>query len=265
MIDFNAKKFFENALFLRELMEIVHDNEEGNQQITENDCKIYLRTLQEIYDDLLLLEAKIAARACTRLMGNLEDNDEDFTYLSFKKYAEDLELRIRDELENTKVLVLEINKRRFYEPETPIFGVDVQTNYPSAYFEIDEAGKCLALGRSTACVFHLMRVLEVGIAAVAAGLKIPNPTKPAQRNWGYILSEIKKAIDERQRWRKRAHKTFFEEAHATLDSVRNPWRNATMHVEKTYTEEEAENIFFAVRAFMKKIASQIGEKGKFVS
>jgi hypothetical protein len=37
-----------------------------------------------------------------------------------------------------------------------------------------------------------------------------------------------------------------------------------MHVERTYTSEDAENILYAARAFMKKIASRIDEKGKRV-
>ena len=104
--------------------------------------------------------------------------------------------------------------------------------------------------------------MEVGIGAIAGGLKIPDPAKPAEKNWSVILRKIREAIVSRQRWRAKSDKEFFEEALAHLDLVRNPWRNATMHVEKTYTEEEAENILYIVRAFMTKLASKIDENGK---
>jgi hypothetical protein len=54
---------------------------------------------------------------------------------------------------------------------------------------------------------------------------------------------------------------LFEELHASLDAVKNPWRNATMHVERKYTDDEAEHVFAAVRGFMMKLASRCDENG----
>jgi hypothetical protein len=54
---------------------------------------------------------------------------------------------------------------------------------------------------------------------------------------------------------------LFESLHASLDAVKNPWRNATMHVENKYTDDEAEHIFVAVRGFMTKLASRCDENG----
>jgi hypothetical protein len=46
-----------------------------------------------------------------------------------------------------------------------LFGPKVAAAFPSqeATYEIQETGSCLALGRNTAAVFHLMRVLEKGL------------------------------------------------------------------------------------------------------
>ena len=134
-----------------------------------------------------------------------------------------------------------------------------------AQFEIDEAAKCLALRRSTACVFHLMRVMEVGIKAVARCLGIPDPTKGSEKNWGKILKKIKDEIDNRnaaKSWKKAKDQEFFLASHAHLDVVREAWRNPTMHVENKYTEEEAEDIFAAVKSFMRKLATRLSETGK---
>jgi hypothetical protein len=65
-----------------------------------------------------------------------------------------------------------------------------------------------------------------------------------------------------QGWQHAEDKDFFTGAYALLDNVRNVWRNATMHVKVKYTEEEADNIFRAVRVFMKKLASRLDESGK---
>ena len=36
-----------------------------------------------------------------------------------------------------------------------------------------------------------MRVLEIGIRALSASLDIPDPVKPAARNWAIILKRVK--------------------------------------------------------------------------
>jgi hypothetical protein len=116
----------------------------------------------------------------------------------------------------------------------------------------------------TACVFHLMRTMEIGILATARCLGIPDPAKPAERNWGHIIREIVNGIGTK--WpttaaRSTADGVLFEELHASLEAVRNPWRNATMHVEKKYTDDEAEHTFVAVKGFMTKLASRCDENG----
>jgi hypothetical protein len=48
---------------------------------------------------------------------------------------------------------------------------------------------------------------------------------------------------------------------ALLNATKDAWRNPTMHIEKKYTEEEAETIFFAVRSLMKRLVSRMDENG----
>jgi hypothetical protein len=55
---------------------------------------------------------------------------------------------------------------------------------------------------------------------------------------------------------------LFASLFALLEAVRNPWRNATMHVENKYTYDEAEHILVAVKGFMRKLASRMDEQGQ---
>jgi hypothetical protein len=178
----------------------------------------------------------------------------------------DVRRTLARELTLVTLLSLNAKEQTYFAPKEPIFGSEVATKFRTqAAFEIDEAGKCLALGRPTAGVFHLMRTLEVCIRAVARCLQIPDPLKPAERNWGFILGAIKDGMD--LRWPTGATRmigdgALFEDLHASLEAVRNPWRNGTMHVEKKYTDDEAEHIFIAVKGFMKKLASRCDEDGE---
>ena len=131
-------------------------------------------------------------------------------------------------------------------------------------FELDEAAKCLALGRATACVFHLMRLMEIAVRAVARCLNIPDPIQPADRSWGAVLKKVRGGIDAK--WSTVAARLAgdgetFDSLYASLDAVKNPWRNSTMHPANKYTLEEAEHVFAAVRGFMMKLADRCDENG----
>lgn len=175
--------------------------------------------------------------------------------------------RMYDESRLRKFVTLSVRQAELVFSAEPLFGAEVNTKFPTAAFEIEEGGKCLGLERPTAAVFHCMRVMEIGIASVARCLGIPDPIKPAERNWGAILRSLKEEFDRRDKaalpakWAQ-PDKVFFEDVYASLDAVRNPWRNATMHVENKYSPDEAEHIFYAVKAFMRKLASRLDEAGE---
>jgi hypothetical protein len=168
---------------------------------------------------------------------------------------------LRMETEGRKFL--QIDDEDLFQKGGELFGPDVASKFSTVgVFEIDEAGKCLAVGRSTACVFHLMRVMEVGVRAASACLGIADPAKGADRNWGFMLRKFKEDMDRRNKsrpplWALPSDSQFFDEVYVSLDAVRNVWRNPTMHVESKYTVEEAEHIFASVRGFLKKAGNSV--------
>ena len=159
------------------------------------------------------------------------------------------------------------DKAHLYSPGAPLFGVDVSNAFASMEYDIEEAGKCLALERGTACVFHLMRTTECAIGATARCLGIPDPVKSADKNWGAISRTIQSELKARTtasppRWAKPDDKAFFDEIFVLMEAVRAVWRNPTMHPDKKYTPEEAQDIFLATKTFMKKISSRLDENGE---
>ena len=103
-----------------------------------------------------------------------------------------------------------------------------------------------------------MRMLEVGLRKMANFLDISDPTKAAERNWGAILKSIKNKIDEKYPASVRLPNSDgakFEKLYASLDAVKNPWRNGTMHVESFYTDSEGIHILRCVNHFMHVLAS----------
>jgi hypothetical protein len=183
---------------------------------------------------------------------------------TLRDMLKELLTRVHDDLESRVFLAITPTDAAFYEPASPLFGPDVERQFPTVMFEIEEAGRCRAFGLHTACVFHLMRAFEVGVRAVARCLSIPDPLKPADRNWGNVLKAVKAAMDAK--WPNAADRQHgdgraFESIYATLDAVKNPWRNSTMHVEGKYTDEEARRIWNATEGFMRALAARCDEQG----
>lgn len=276
MLRLNAKSFYEvtSGLLtmnyridkLRE-RDISHAHD-GSVTISFESDPIAARYLQEqateLLENLKTLGTRISLISAKKLLDMVSDPG-GFLWSSVGSLCKEVHDRLTDELSLVTVFVLEEPKAALFEPGEPLFGQEVASKFPSeAAFEIDEAAKCLALGRPTASVFHLMRTMEIGIRSMAKCLGIPDPIKPAERSWGTILKMVRNRIEAK--WPTAAARmsgdgAFFEALFASLDAVKNPWRNATMHVENKYTDDEAEHIFVAVRGFMNRLASRCDEAG----
>ncbi len=125
------------------------------------------------------------------IRGALEHlKDEEATLDLFKKHCEQIAGRLADELRETVCVAIDPMHAKFLSDNQLPFGSEVADRFPRAQVDIEEAGICLAFHRGTACVFHLMRVLEVALQVLGADLNIPKP----DRNWQNLLNEIDKAV-----------------------------------------------------------------------
>ena len=140
-------------------------------------------------------------------------------------------------------------------------------HFPSASYDIEEAIKCRALDRYTACVMHLMRVCEVGLKAFGDSLNVMAQIKSAQADWGSIL---RIANDEIQRLNKSSDpawtpdkRRFYEETHAHFHSVRVAFRNRSMHADQQYGYARAKEIYEAVRVWIRFMAEHLDDQGNY--
>lgn len=161
--------------------------------------------------------------------------------------------RIEDELK--LILVLQIPKERaayFHEPQP--FGLGVGQRFPSTVYDLEEAYKCFSVARYTAAVYHTMRALEVGLQELAADLQI---TVPIDKNWQTLLDACRGKI-RRLPNSTPAEKEYIgrrQEALAHLQSVKDAWRNDTMHPRAQYAEHEALDILTNSKALLGNLAA----------
>jgi hypothetical protein len=160
--------------------------------------------------------------------------------------------RLQDEFSARYYFCLDQNNARFYEKHD-LFGEAVARKFKDAADDIKQAGNCLALEQPTACVFHLMRAMEVAVRQLSKRLKIK---VTPQTTWRVMTNNMDPKIrampDVTQHQKNR--KNEWEAARANLHAVGSVWRNNTMHPATSYTQTQALDVFNAVRVFMSNLA-----------
>jgi hypothetical protein len=156
--------------------------------------------------------------------------------------------RILDELAHEFYFKVRRGDIQLYGRKAP-FGATVAKKFKRAGPEIIHASNCLALRQPTACVFHLMRAMEVAVRQLARRLQL---TITAQTTWGQLTSQMDPIIRAMPAATnaQRRKKGKWEEARVNLHHVRSVWRNSTMHPANSYTDDQARHIFNATRVFM---------------
>jgi hypothetical protein len=189
--------------------------------------------------------------------------DPNSTYGKFFSFGLEFSERFKDEMDERMVFALSLRGGIILREPTKGWE-DAARQFPSAVYDIEESAICLALGRSTSSAFHSIRSLEAAIRGLSRCLNIPDPTKASGRNWGAVLKTVKDEIDHR--WptstdRMAGDGQLFDASYAALAAMQNPWRNATMHLDQKYTEDEAIHLHEVIRGFMRKVASRCDENG----
>lgn len=172
---------------------------------------------------------------------------------------DELSDRVEDELKGFHFFEVALDKIQFYEPRSPLFSDLVELSFPSAVPEIQEAGKCLALERNSAAVYHLMRALEVGLQCMAKAHSVDF----ANTNWQNVIDQIDKKVNAMlpathgADWK--AQQQFYSEACVHFRMLKNAWRNYAMHLHERYDEERALEIWQSVRSFLRHLAKDLQE------
>ncbi len=163
----------------------------------------------------------------------------------------EIETRLMDEIESHgKFFYIPLVKAQIFDKVEP-FGASVSRKFPRLVEDIQEAAKCYACARYTACIFHLMRIMEHGVQRLGRKLQVNIDVDNA--TWQPILDRVNSAIKPMNHKLRRTQKLAEIAGH--LYNVKVAWRNNVMHPKSTYTEEQAENLLGQVALFMQSLAA----------
>ena len=268
MLRFHAKTFVEifNHLIKLEYMLGLRRGTNNTVEIPDSLLLYYGSQVKNLREQLQELGLSVSAKKADDLYLGLTTQfpgvSSSTRYQMVEKDSEELRRRVEDELEGKALFY--VSDHVDLLSDAPLFGEQVDDAFPSARHDILEAGRCLALRRSTACVLHLMRALEPGLASLAAALGVDH----ANTNWQTIIDRIENEITSRnkgthgEKW-KNEDEPFFAEAATHFRMIKNAWRNHAMHAKDKYTDEEAEKIYESVNSFMRHLSERLSEEGQF--
>jgi hypothetical protein len=199
---------------------------------------------------------------------------------------------MKSELQKRKVFAIDQDKSKFYReehhgvkkpnqanvlagPATPLFSERAENAFPSACMDIVEAGRCLALGRNNAAIYHLMQVAEIGLRTLAHDRRVAIQRGRSQTDipleyaqWGEIIGELEKKKALINNWPR--SKSVREEAVRYYASVifevgsfNDIYRKHISHARgELYEFDAALNCWGHVSRFMDKLAERMSEGKK---
>src|SRR5208282_5491043 len=93
-------------------------------------------------------------------------DSEELSKAALKELLEQIYQTFYLKLDQMKFAYIPAPNDKYFERDD-MFGAKVYDRFPPARDDIKDAGNCYAASLYTACVFHLMRVAELGLRAIA--------------------------------------------------------------------------------------------------
>jgi HEPN domain-containing protein len=152
---------------------------------------------------------------------------------------------------------IEVKDKELFSEQNKPFGDQVTSAFPECNDDIKAAARCLALGESNASVFHSMRILELGLRALAREVELSDDSAS---NWQNIIDQIESKIrilGKSKRFEGKDEKLRHLSAAAVqFRYFKDAWRNHVTHARSSYDENTAQSIFDHVRDFMQELSTR---------
>jgi hypothetical protein len=276
MIPFRAHKLYEALLSFERTDRFIDDVGNGREQEPVNVmfCKREIAELRAFSSRLNLIETHGRVQRFGGSLDLCEQGHKRFTAEEFFSEIAGIREAFAKELAQKQFAFIPTAKACYFE-RCAQFGRRVNKQFPTAAREIKEAGNCLAADLNTAAVFHLMRIVEYGLRALAKDLGVRIPKKPLElAGWDEIIVQIGKKVEiklnppqpagggrpkPRNFKRKAEDREFYRGVIGQFYEFKDVFRNRVMHARGTYDALTAQSLFGRVRDFMRRLAVKLSE------
>jgi hypothetical protein len=234
-----------------------------SNMLEESNVVKFIESHESVAQACIDLELTCSLATIRKIQEMLRSPNPSYT----KLHPLDLELqnRLIDETFHKVFWALSIRESELYD--NPRKGwKEIIEHFPDTVTDIEEASKCFALSRYAAAIFHSVQVVEVGLIELGKLIGVADPLSGWTATTNRLQSIIKKGHEARTPF-ERQHFSFFEQMHGTIEGLKNAWRNKISHAQAKlilltadFSPDVAEEILFATRAFMRRLAEGLPPK-----
>jgi hypothetical protein len=191
--------------------------------------------------------------------------DRGITFDQLRTQVKVLRDAIETDLMQRRFASVESWKAKIHDDLAKDWG-EVWRKCPSAKEDTERAVDCYALEQDTACIFHLMRVAEIGFRTLAKKLRVTITHKrkaaPIEYgDWEKVLTEIKNKITQARLLpagpKRQTKLDFYSDVADHCTFMKDMWRNPVSHGRKAYNDSEAKLVLDRVRDFMHFLAKNL--------
>ncbi|MDA0739529.1 MAG: hypothetical protein O2999_12800 [Nitrospirae bacterium] len=258
MLQFLADRYIAISSRLTSVIRLIERAEYRYEKINDGTLSSSKTEVGEIKEDCRFISLK----TCVAKLEDIEKTIDDApTYNELALQYKEFYKCLYDEISENLFLFLPTEKQQFYLDPLEQFGVNV-SRFESAREDVEEAGKSYATSRNTACVFHLMRVLEVGLNVLAKHFHLSDE----QTDWETIIKKIQDKIHELDQLPKDLTPEIWQSDHRIYSEMamhlwflQDVYRNHAMHSREHYDETSALAIYNHASSFMKHVATRLSE------
>jgi len=258
MLKFSADRYIAISSRLTSVIRLIERAEYRYEKINDGTLSSSRTEVGEIKEDCRL----VSLENCVAKLEEIEKAIDDLpTYNELALQYKEFYKCLYDEISENLFLCISTEKQQFYLDPLEKFAVNV-SRFESARDDIEEAGKSYATSRNTACVFHVMRVLEVGLSVLAKHFHLSDE----QINWESIINQIQDKIHDIDQLPKdltpeiwQSEHRFYSEAAMHLGFLKDTYRNYAMHIHEQYDEADALAIYNHASSFMKNLGTRLSE------
>jgi hypothetical protein len=137
-------------------------------------------------------------------------------------------------------------------------GQEVLTRFPDLALDIHHAYSCWALDLSTACVFHLVRIVETGLRELAAVLHLQVKDRPMWNDYLVAIENHVRPPGGGKGTLSREEEIFYSDMVAHIRAISRAWRNPVVHeIAASYENDEATKILNNIEALMQSISAHL--------
>ncbi|HEY2709206.1 MAG TPA: hypothetical protein VGI95_14230 [Caulobacteraceae bacterium] len=197
-----------------------------------------------------------APRMITRFLSFLNN---DISAADLQHNLDSILALVGIEMERREFFVLDKRDGGHFENDD-LFGLQVFASFPSARFDVREAGSCFALERYSASVHHSMAALEPTLRLLAedVGAAIGNGM------WKGVIDRIESKIEGLKLSlpagdARNARLQFLSQAAKEFFYFKDGWRNYIAHAKTQYDREQALSAMNHVGSFMQTLAPHLQE------